>query len=126
MSTAFHPQTDRETECLNQIIELYLQAFVNQEQDDWVHLLPMAEFAYNNSTTTASGISPFYAIYGFHPVAMGPGSAEPLNPASMVYAHWMRAVYNKARKGLDEAQEPMCRYINPARKDLRQTRWETW
>ena len=42
----------------------------------------MAKFTYNNSTTAGNGISPFYATYGFHPVAMDPASPEPLNPAS--------------------------------------------
>ena len=65
MSTAFHPQTDGQTERLNQTIEAYLRAFVGKEQDDWVRLLPMAEFAYNNSTTTGNIMSPFYANYGF-------------------------------------------------------------
>jgi len=51
MSTAFHPQTDRQMEPLNQTIEAYLRDFVGREQDDWVSLLPMAEFAYNNSVT---------------------------------------------------------------------------
>ena len=36
MSTAFHPQTDGQTERLKQTIEAYLQAFVGHEQDDWV------------------------------------------------------------------------------------------
>jgi len=51
ISTAFHPQTDGQTERLNQTIETYLRAFISKEQDDWVRLLPMAEFAYNNSVT---------------------------------------------------------------------------
>ena len=51
MSTAFHPQTDGQTERVNQVIEAYLRPFLNQEQDDWVDLLPMAEHAYNNSVT---------------------------------------------------------------------------
>jgi len=59
MSTAFHPQTNGQTERLNQTIEAYLQAFVSKEQDDWVRLLPMAKFAYNKSTTTGNGMSPF-------------------------------------------------------------------
>jgi transposase InsO family protein len=49
LSTAFHPQTDGQTERQNQTMEQYLRAFSNYEQDIWVELLPLAEFAYNNS-----------------------------------------------------------------------------
>jgi len=119
MSTAFHPQTDGQTECLNQTIEAYLRAFVSREQDDWVSLLPMAEFAYNNSTTKGNSMSPFYANYGFHPLAVNPPneSSEPLNPASTVYAHWMQTLHDESRKGLEVAQERMRRYSDPARKE---------
>jgi len=116
MSTAFHPQTDGQTERLNQTIEAYLRAFVNTEQDDWRRLLPMAEFAYNNSATAGNGMSPFYANYGFHPVAVGTASTEPHNPASTVYAHWMQAIHEEARKWLEEAQERMRQYTDPERK----------
>jgi len=117
MSTAFHPQTDGQTEQLNQTIEAYLRAFVGKEQEDWVRLLPMAEFAYNNSTTTGNGMSLFYANYGFHPTAMDPTSTEPLNPASKDYAHWMNTVHDESWKGLEEAQERMRWYTDTARKE---------
>ena len=117
MSTAFHPQMDGQTERLNQTIEAYLRAFVGKKQDDWMRLLPMAEFAYNNSTTTGNGMSPFYANYGFHPAAIDPVSTEPLNPTSSVYAHWMSAVHDESRKGLEEAQERMRQYTDPTRKE---------
>jgi len=117
MSTAFHPQTDGQTERLNQTIEAYLRAFVSKEQDDWVRLLPMAEFAYNNSTTAGNCMSPFYANYGFHPVAMDPTSTEPLNPASQVYAHWMHTMHDEFKRGLEEAQERMRQYTDPKRKE---------
>jgi len=113
MSTAFHPQTDGQTERLNQIIETYLRAFVSKGQDVWVHLLPMAEFAYNNSITTGNGMSPFYANYSFHPAAMDPPTMEPLNPASQVYVHWIHTVHDESRKGLKDAQERMRRYTDP-------------
>jgi len=116
MSTAFHPQTDGQTQRLNQTIEAYLRAFVSKEQDNWVRLLPMAEFAYNNLTTTGNGMSLFYTNYGFHPAALDPTSTEPLNPASQVYAHWMQAVHDDSRKGLEDTQERMRRYTDPARK----------
>jgi len=47
-STAWHPQTDGQTECVNQELDQYLQLFVNKRQDDWYNLLPMAEFQHNN------------------------------------------------------------------------------
>jgi len=67
MSTAYHPQTDGQTERTNQALEGYLRNFVNYDQNDWYQLLPLAEHAYNNFTTNADGMSPFYANYGFHP-----------------------------------------------------------
>jgi len=98
------------------MIEAYLRAFVGKEQNDWVRLLPMAEFAYNNSTTTGNGMSPFYANYSFHPAAMDPTSREPLNPASQVYAHWMHTMHNESWKRLKDAQERMRQYTDPVRK----------
>ena len=47
-STAWHPQTDGQTECVNQELDQYLRLFVNKRQDDWYNLLPMAEFQHNN------------------------------------------------------------------------------
>jgi len=117
MSTVFHPQTDGQTERLNQTIKAYLRAFISKDQDDWVRLLPMAEFAYNNSTTSGNGMSLFYANYGFHPAALSPVLTEPLIPVSQVYAHWMHAVHDESRKGLEDARERMHRYVDPARKE---------
>jgi len=116
MSTPFHPQTDGQTERLNQTIEAYLRAFVQHEQNDWVSLLPMAEFAYNNSVTIGNGMTPFFANYGFHPAVADPPTEEPLNPASTIYAHWMQTVFDKSRRGLEAAQERMRRYTDPERK----------
>ena len=64
MSTAFHPQTDGQSEILNQILEQYLQTFCNYHQDNWLELLPFTEFSYNNSTNASMKMTPFYAGYG--------------------------------------------------------------
>ena len=47
-SIAYHPQTDGQTERINQEIEQYLRLFVNQRQDDWYEWVSLAEFTYNN------------------------------------------------------------------------------
>ncbi len=67
LSSAFHPQTDRQTERVNQVLEQYLRCFINYEQDNWASLLPFAEFAYNNAQHSTTSLSPFFANYGYHP-----------------------------------------------------------
>ena len=67
LSTAFHPETDGQTENANKDMERYLRSFVNYVQDDWVAWLPTAEFAANNVESSSIRTSPFFANYGFHP-----------------------------------------------------------
>ncbi|SNX88141.1 related to gag-pol protein [Melanopsichium pennsylvanicum] len=67
LSTAYHPQTDSQTKQVNQVIEQYLHIYCNCKQDNWVDLLPMAEFVYKNTLHSSIGISPFFACYGWNP-----------------------------------------------------------
>ena len=67
MSTAYHPQTDGLTERTNQVMEGYLPNFVNYDQNDWHHMLRLAEYTYNNSKASGPKLTPFFANYGFHP-----------------------------------------------------------
>jgi hypothetical protein len=67
LSTLFHPQSDGQTERVNQVLEQYLRCYASWHQDNWSDLLPLAEFAYNNSVHRSTGVSPFFATYGFHP-----------------------------------------------------------
>jgi transposase InsO family protein len=67
LSTAFHPQTDGQTERMNAVMEQYLRAHVNYLQDDWAEWLPLAEFAANNQASETTGSSPFFANKGFDP-----------------------------------------------------------
>ena len=65
LSTAFHPQTDGQTERQNQTLEYYLRCYVNFEQDDWTRWLPLAQYTYNHSTHSSTGVSPAEALMGF-------------------------------------------------------------
>ena len=105
MSTAFHPQTDGQTERVNQVIEAYLRPYINLEQDDWVDLLSMAEYAYNNSETSATGMTPFYANYGRHPESQNPQRTDVMNRSSHAYAHWIAGALERGKKALVAAQE---------------------
>ena len=67
LSTAFHPQTDGQTERINQTMEAYLRCYVNYKQNNWVDLLPLAQFAYNSAESEGTGVTPFFANYGYTP-----------------------------------------------------------
>ncbi|MBW0495237.1 hypothetical protein O181_034952 [Austropuccinia psidii MF-1] len=64
ISTSFHPETDGQTEGVNQILEQYFWMYVSYHQDDWHTWHPLAEFAYNNSEHSSTKQSPFFNIYG--------------------------------------------------------------
>jgi hypothetical protein len=112
MSTAYHPQTDGQTERTNQVLEGYLRNFVNYDQNDWYQLLPLAEHAYNNSATNAHGMSPFFANYGFHPQTEWMKEREVQNPGAQLYAHWMQTTHLQAREALERTRDNMSKYYD--------------
>jgi transposase InsO family protein len=67
LSTAFHPETDGQTEVENKELERYLRAYVAYQQDDWSQWLAMAEFAANNAPSATTKVSPFFANLGYYP-----------------------------------------------------------
>ena len=67
LSIAFYPQTDGQTKRQNSIMEAYLRAVVNFEQNDWSRLLPMPKFAYNNMKNSSTGHTNFELNCGYHP-----------------------------------------------------------
>ena len=67
MSTAFHPQSDGQTERMNRTLQEVIRHYVGPRRDDWDTLLPLAEFAINNSVAESTGMTPFYMNSGQHP-----------------------------------------------------------
>ena len=65
--TAYHPQTDSQTECVNQEVKQFLHLFINQRQDDWYNWLLIAEFAYNDQVHTSTQTSLFMLNVGQNP-----------------------------------------------------------
>lgn len=67
LSTAFHPETDGQTENANASLKAYLRAYVSYQQDDWVDWLPMAEFQANSAVSDSTGMPPFLATKAYMP-----------------------------------------------------------
>ena len=119
MSTAFHPQTDGQTERANRTLEDMLRIFVNYRLDNWDECLTAAEFAYNNSVQALSGYSPFYLDYGQHPIT--PGSLlNPIGKTSNIEAtddfiQHLQATISMAKDALIGAQDRQAKYANQHR-----------
>ncbi|GMI64735.1 hypothetical protein HRI_000142800 [Hibiscus trionum] len=66
-STAYHPETDGQTERVNQCVETYLRCMTGEKPKEWSDWLHLAEWWYNSSYHSAIGTSPFQALYGQEP-----------------------------------------------------------
>ncbi|KAF7762019.1 hypothetical protein Agabi119p4_10011 [Agaricus bisporus var. burnettii] len=106
LSTAYHPQTDGQTERMNQEIETYLRAFINYRQDDWTRWLPMAEFHYNDKTHAATGQTPFFLNYGLHPWK-GNITIETTNPTATSLIEELENVRKEAKAAMEANNEMM-------------------
>ena len=115
-STAYHPQTDGQTERLNQELEQFLRLYVSERQDDWEELLPMAEFAYNNHVHSSTNSTPFVLDCGRNP-RMG---FEPMEaPSQMLSANEfvkkMADGLEEAKSAINRAKEQYAQYYNRRR-----------
>ena len=79
----YHLEGNGQTERSNQTLEQYLRVYCNYQQDNWSDLLPLAEFAYNNTPSATTGVSPFFANKGYHPNL----AVHPERDLSSVRAH---------------------------------------
>jgi len=66
-TSGYHPEANGQVERTNQTLEQYLCVYCNYQQDNWSELLPLAEFAYNNTSSATTGVSPFFTNKGYHP-----------------------------------------------------------
>ena len=120
MSTAFHPQSDGLTERANRTILEMLRSFVNPRQTNWVQLLPLMEFAYNNSVNASTGFSPFYLNYGRHPhtaILRAIGKRKQF-PAVDQWLKDLMSVRLEAVKNNLAAQKSQAKAMNKSRKDV--------
>lgn len=114
LSTAFHPQTDGQTERMNQTIEQYLRIYCNYQQDNWYTLLSLAEFAYNNAYQSTIKCSPFFANYGFNPSFHIDLRTTPTHnvPAAKEYAERLVRHHDSLIENVKHAQDSQARYYD--------------
>ena len=117
LSTVFHPQTDRQTERMNQELEQYLRFFVDHQQKDWLECLVGAEFAVNNKAHTATKVSPFMANYGREMRMGGDIRKKGKVEKAGEFIERMKKIHEEAGAALKKAQEDMKRQADRGRKE---------
>jgi RNase H-like domain found in reverse transcriptase/Reverse transcriptase (RNA-dependent DNA polymerase)/Integrase zinc binding domain/Chromo (CHRromatin Organisation MOdifier) domain/Retroviral aspartyl protease len=117
LSTSYHPQTDGQTERTNQTLEQYLRCYLNYEQDNWVQLLPVAQFAFNNNAS-ATGVSPFFANYGFHPnLNRDPKGIKPIAEKANISVEKMKELHKMLKEELDFISKRTTEFANRKRSE---------
>lgn len=122
MGTAYHPQTDGQTERANRTLETMLRSRVNFAQSDWDEHLAAAELACNTAVSPTTGYSPFYLCYGRHArtpldAAIAPLSA-PDNPAATEARQAWQQALAQARTNTEAAQQRQAHHADQSRRAL--------
>jgi hypothetical protein len=119
MSSAYHPQTDGQTERTNRTLEQMLRFYVDRQMSNWDELLLCCEFAYNDSEQAFTD-TPFFLNYGLHPLT--PISRQ--LPAECIHVdakeriqqlQWAR---ENARLAIEEAQRRQKAHADRSRSDI--------
>ncbi|CAI7758017.1 unnamed protein product [Closterium sp. NIES-53] len=117
MSSAYHPQTDGQTERLNQVVEQLLRTACKDNVSHWDTQLPTLEFAYNNASHAATGKTPFFLCYGREPLT----PQQPTPPAHVQVAHdfvtTMQQLWEKTQRRLTTMQTSQKQYAHRQRRD---------
>ena len=97
------PPNGRTIRTSNQWLEQYLRFWVNEQQDDWVQHLPIAEFVHNNWPSETIRESPFFILMGYHPHADWTDKQSPI-PQVMTRTEQFKEVRNRAQELMKKAQ----------------------
>jgi hypothetical protein len=126
MSTAYHPQTDGQTERMNRILEEVLRHYINPSHTSWESLLPWVEFAVNSATQESVKTSPFRLNYGWQPTSpfesglrkIHKHATQPFLPDAELLVQSARTRIAEAKKCLQAAQDRQAHYANAKRQPI--------
>jgi len=117
---AFYPQTDEQTERMNQELEQYLRFFIENRQKDWPEWLAAAEFAINNKVHMMTKVSPFMANYGKELRMGGNIRRKGKVESATEFVERMKKVHKEVEVVLKKTQEEMKRYADRGRKETKE------
>ena len=115
---AFHPQTDGQTERINQELEQYLRMFIDHRQEQWPEWLGTAEFTYNNKAHSSTQTSPFKVNYEQDPRMGFEGRKKRKYQGMEKFIEKMKKIQEEAKAALRKAQEEMKKYTDRKRAEV--------
>jgi len=122
LSTAFHPQTDGQTEQTNQELEQYLRMFIDHRQEQWSEWLGIVEFAYNNKVNTSTKVLPFRANSRRDPRMGFEMRKQGKSEGAKEFAERMKGIQEEAQAALKKAQGDMKKQANKRRGEAEEYR----
>jgi deoxyuridine 5'-triphosphate nucleotidohydrolase len=118
MSSAFHPQTDGQTERMNRTLEQILRMYIDQKQTNWEDLLPIVEFAINNHTSSTTSFTPFFLNYGYHPKFGTSVQKDSANPSALLNHQIIQQNLEKTKDLIRKAQDYQKAYFDKKHRHL--------
>ena len=122
MSIAFHPQTDRQTERVNQELKQYLRMFIDHRQEQQPDWLGTVEFAYNNKAHSSTKTLPFKANYGQDPRMGFKVRRKGRYEGAEKFVMKIKEIQGEAKVALGKAQEEMKKYMDRKRAEVNEYR----
>jgi hypothetical protein len=120
ISTAYHPQTDGQSERANQWVEQYLWIYGNSQQDNWANLLPLAQFVHNSWPNASTKRTLFELLFGVNPIIRITGGTTNV-PELNKRQEWLKGAREHAQEAIKKAQE-MWLKLRQRKKGQRQFR----
>ena len=122
-SSAYHPQTDGQTERTNRTLEQMLRMYVQRNPAEWDCYLAPIEFAYNNATQASTGYSPFYLMHGDHPRVPTALSDRTVSldvnvESAETFVHFFQQLVSCAQRSIDRARAYQKKHADQHRREL--------
>jgi transposase InsO family protein len=120
LSTAYHPQTDGQTESTNAIWEQLVRNYTNYMQNDWTDFNYLLEMAYNNAVHSGLGCSPWFAEKGFNPridLLVEPSSSTSTPFTAEQHLSRLKVIQKEVKSMLEKAQDEYKKYADRRRLD---------
>jgi hypothetical protein len=121
-SSSYHPQTDGQTEVVNMSLGDLLRSLVTKHHSQWDHILPQAEFAYNDSSNRSTGQSPFQIVYGMQPRGVSElkdSEQNEFRSASVEdFAEAMKELHSRVKERLQSSSQEYKHKVDQHRREL--------